>query len=44
MQPERRKITCSWPFVAVAALLVMLLAQPALAATKNWVGPNPNNY
>src|SRR5271157_4667792 len=39
MQVERRKT--KYCLIATAALLLVLLAQPALA-TKYWVGPNPN--
>ena len=31
-----------WPLAAPAAVVLVLLAQPAPAATDDWVGPNPN--
>jgi hypothetical protein len=43
MKPERKKTRGLWPLLAAAALLVALLAQPALA-DKYWVGPTTNNY
>jgi hypothetical protein len=43
MKPERRKIKGFWPLAATTALLLVLLAQPALAVTKQWVGTPFNN-
>ena len=43
MESAIKKNRYFWPLVAGAALLLVLLAQPAHAAgTKYWVGPNPN--
>ena len=40
MKPEIRKTR--YCLIAIAGLLMVLLAQPALAVTKTWVGPNPD--
>ena len=38
-----RRIWCCKTLVASAALLAVLLAQPALADLRQWVGPTTNN-
>jgi len=44
MKTQIRKAQNWRPLVAIAALLLVLLAQPALAVDKYWVGPTANNY
>ncbi|MEJ2092337.1 MAG: hypothetical protein P8X65_09115 [Syntrophobacterales bacterium] len=43
MQPDSTKTRCLWTLIATAALLLVLMAQPALAVTKQWVGTPFNN-
>jgi uncharacterized protein with beta-barrel porin domain len=43
MPLKSNRTRCLWTLVATAALLLVLLAQPALAVTKQWVGTPFNN-
>jgi hypothetical protein len=42
MESALKKTKHIWPLVACAALLLIFLANPAPAATKDWVGPKGN--
>lgn len=43
MKLEIKKTRYWWFLLAVAAWVMIFLAPPALADTKQWVGPNPDN-
>jgi hypothetical protein len=43
MESVGKKSGCLRPLIVLAAVLGVLVGQPALAVTKQWVGPNPDN-